>query len=896
MSLAPRTRLGPYEITAKLGEGGMGEVYRAKDTKLGREVAIKVLPTAFSEDRERLARFEREAQVLAQLHHPNIASIFGLEESEGVRALVMELVEGPTLAERLESGPLPLDEGLSIARQIAEALEEAHEKGIVHRDLKPANVKLTAEGKVKVLDFGLAKALDPVGAATSSASQLAKSPTLTAAGTQMGVILGTAAYMSPEQAKGMVVDKRADIWAFGVVLYEILAGRRLFEGDSVPETLAGVLKTEIEWSALPDGTPAALSRLLRRCLERKPKNRLHDIADARIEIDDLLSGRAATDDEQPKGDAKGVSHGANWPARLAWLGTGLALGALAIAGFGRALFEAEPARPPIVRSLTYSGTSDDASISPDGRNVAFVSGRDGTPRIWLKQLVSGEEVVLTEGRDFGPQISPDSSSVLFRRAADPELDLFRVPLIGGEPRRLARNIGSADWSPDGGQIAFARDLGHRSQLILIPADGGAERVLLERDGFLSGVAWSPNGAQILVMEGGRVNTISSRVLATVDVPSGSYHERYRLPAGSLTSAARWDGDDALLFAWSPTQARRGEILLQRLELGSTTPRAVFSFTSLPERIELAGRGALVFDGGGAHQNLVEVGDGPALGRALTSGPTRDRQPAFSPDGRRVVFSSDRSGSLDLWSAELATRAVRRLTFDTADDWDPHWSADGKHLVWSSNRSGHFEIWIAEPDGSGARQVTSDGFDAENPTMSLDGSWIVYSSANPTAPGIWGVHPDGSGATRLLAGNFTLPELAPKSDWIATVETGARSGGAAPIRVIRLEDGATVVELSVPGQFGNTGRSRWMPDGRTLVSLGGDDVGRAVLYRQPIVPGRDTRAQRQLAAASDERRWIESFGVSPVDGRIVVSAGWGESDVLLAEGIPSIGTSLRKRKP
>jgi serine/threonine-protein kinase len=293
--IAPGSRLGPYEITAKLGEGGMGEVYRATDTKLEREVAVKVLPAAFTEDEERLSRFEREAKLLAQLQHPNIASIYGLEESDGISALVMELVEGPTLAERLESGSLPLDESLSLARQIAEALEAAHEKGIVHRDLKPQNIKASIEGKVKVLDFGLAKAMDPA-LGSSAAADLARSPTLmnsptlTAAGTQLGLILGTAAYMAPEQARGGAVDKRADIWAFGVVLYEMLSGRAVFLSDTVPDTLAAVLTREIDFAALPAATPPAIRRLLRRCLERKPARRLRDIGDARLVIDEVLSG------------------------------------------------------------------------------------------------------------------------------------------------------------------------------------------------------------------------------------------------------------------------------------------------------------------------------------------------------------------------------------------------------------------------------------------------------------------------------------------------------------------------------------------------------------------------------------------------------------------------------
>ncbi|MCB9379045.1 MAG: serine/threonine protein kinase, partial [Holophagales bacterium] len=314
MTLEVGSRLGTYEITAKLGEGGMGEVYRATDTRLQREVALKVLPAEFAADKERMARFEREAQLLAQLHHPHIASIFGLEESDGVRALVMELVPGPTLAERIERGPLALDEALPIAKQIAEALEAAHEKGIVHRDLKPQNVKLTGDGAVKVLDFGLAKAMDPTaegsGAATASPTLL-NSPTLTAAGTQLGVILGTAAYMAPEQAKGFTVDKRVDVWAFGVVLYEMLAGGRLFHGDSVADTLAGVLRSEIDLDALPAETPPAIRRLLRRCLERNPKNRLHDIADARLVLADVERGEA----DAPR---EAVASPAAVPARSAW--------------------------------------------------------------------------------------------------------------------------------------------------------------------------------------------------------------------------------------------------------------------------------------------------------------------------------------------------------------------------------------------------------------------------------------------------------------------------------------------------------------------------------------------------------------------------------------------------
>ena len=284
MALSVGTKIGPYEVTAKIGQGGMGEVWQARDTTLDRDVALKVLPDAFTSDPDRLARFEREAKVLASLNHPNIGSIYGLEEAEGVKALVLELVDGPTLADRIKQGPIPLDEALPIAKQIAEALEAAHGQGVIHRDLKPANIKVKADGMVKVLNFGLAKALDP-----SPEGDPSNSPTLTAAATQMGVIMGTAAYMSPEQASGATVDKRADIWSYGVVLFEMLTGQRMFTGETVSHVLGGVLRLEPPWDALPDGTPGSIRRLLRRCVLKDRKQRLPDIGVVRFDIDDAVT-------------------------------------------------------------------------------------------------------------------------------------------------------------------------------------------------------------------------------------------------------------------------------------------------------------------------------------------------------------------------------------------------------------------------------------------------------------------------------------------------------------------------------------------------------------------------------------------------------------------------------
>jgi len=411
-------------------------VYRATDTKLHRDVAIKVLPPAFTQDKERLQRFEREAQLLAQLHHPNIASIFGLEEADGNRALVMELVEGPTLADRLESGPLPIEESLSIARQIAEALEEAHEKGIVHRDLKPQNIKASIEGKVKVLDFGLAKAIDSSAGASGAASAadvarsptLMQSPTLTAAhGTQLGVILGTAAYLAPEQAQGFAVDKRADVWAFGVVLFEMLTGRRLFEAETVAETLGAIFRQEIDFGELPAGTPARLRRLLERCLERDPKRRLRDIGEARIALAAITAGEVEPVDTTVAGGRRGFSR-----PILATLVAGVAaIGALVV-------WSSMPASSPgggsAPRVTEFAFEVDDLatmSLSPDGQSLLWISGKRDEPdrALWVRDLDSRVPRRIVSHPGLGFTFWSQDGSAL---AVAIDEKLWRYPAAGGE--------------------------------------------------------------------------------------------------------------------------------------------------------------------------------------------------------------------------------------------------------------------------------------------------------------------------------------------------------------------------------------------------------------------------------------------------------------------------------
>ena len=456
MSLTPGTRLGPYAVTAKIGEGGMGEVWQARD------VALKVPPEAFTSDPDRLARFEREAKILASLNHPNIAQIHGVEESKGTRALVLELVEGPTLADRIKQGPIPLDEALPVAKQIAEALEAAHEQGVIHRDLKPANIKVREDGTVKVLDFGLAKAMAPLspwGEDRGEGDDLSQSPTVTAVGTQQGVILGTAAYMSPEQARGKSLDKRADIWSFGCVLFEMLAGRSVFGGDTLSDTIANVLERGPQWETLPEGTPPAIRKLLRRCLDKDPRRRLRDIGEARVELEEVTRA--------PIGDASepvAASPRQIWERPL-WI---TLLVSVTAAVVGLAVWsQARPESPALMRFTIVPAESapfgssalhHDLVISPDGTHVVY-NGPDASgsvSQLYVHPIdrLAGEPLRGGEG-GVAPFVSADSQWVGFLDASN-YTTLKKVSIFGGPATTVTespRNIFGATWGVDD-QIIF----------------------------------------------------------------------------------------------------------------------------------------------------------------------------------------------------------------------------------------------------------------------------------------------------------------------------------------------------------------------------------------------------------------------------------------------------------
>ena len=474
MSLSPGTRLGHYDVTSLLGEGGMGQVWQATDTQLNRQVALKILPDAFASDPDRLARFTREAQILASLNHPGIAAIYGIEETEGTRALVLELVEGPTLADRIAQGAMPLDDALPIARQIAEALEAAHEAGVIHRDLKPANIKVRKDGTVKVLDFGLAKALEPAPEADPS-----QSPTLTAAATQMGVILGTAAYMSPEQARGKPVDRRADIWAFGVVLFEMVTGRRPFQGRDVSEVLGGVLRLEPEWNALPGDTPPRVSTLLRRCLEKEPKQRLQAVGDIRLAMEGAFETAA------PAGPVAALQLWQRPVPAAMFVLVIAALTSLAVWALTRATPATGVVRFTFVPEADSFGSQSndrDLTISPDGAHIVYRGAAETGfgSQLYVRPIDDFDATPL-RGAEGGaaPFVSPDGQWVGF--ISESRRALQKVSILGGTPVPLTDQsttpLSGATWGGDNLIFYAAQAEG----LYRVSADGGEPEALTTPD-------------------------------------------------------------------------------------------------------------------------------------------------------------------------------------------------------------------------------------------------------------------------------------------------------------------------------------------------------------------------------------------------------------------------------
>ncbi len=762
MAIEPGTRLGSYEISAQIGEGGMGEVYRARDTKLDRDVALKVLPEAFTSDPERLARFKREAKLLAALNHPNIAAIYGFEDSGATHALVLELVEGPTLSELLSqhqsrssrlrasgsglrrsgpssgpasdtsSGPtpgasspelsptrsrgLPLDEALPIAKQIAEALEAAHEQGIIHRDLKPDNIKVREDGTVKVLDFGLAKALGVEGA-----SPVDDSPTITAMATQAGIIMGTAPYMSPEQAKGKTIDKRTDIWAFGCVLFEVLTGQRAFGGDTIAEALAAVLNGSPDWDAIPDTTPFLITRLVRRCLERDRRERVPDAGMARIEIADALTTKV----DEPADTAQGVS--TRTPA-LSWGIAGLMAACAITLGI---LWPGATEVPRAVTRFEIPTTRTDRTtvLSSDGTRLVYRAPTADGLRLVTRRLDEFEvrPIPGVEGGAASPFFSPDGEWVGYRVGRE----IMKVPVIGGTPVSIAESATSImgmTWGADG-NIYFG---GYAAGIWRVSADGGEPEALTtpseeRRELDYHWPRLLPGGESVIF------------TLHDLD-------RRFHIEALSLTTGERTvlieDAFDARYVSTGHLVYAQGNAVfaapfdVAALEIAGPSVRLVQNVHNSVD----SGYGAFSVAADGT---LAYVPAPPVDGRELVW-VSRDGSveplpiepaafgyfPRVSPEGDRIAVSVSEDERADIWIYDLRDDTQQRVTFEGRNT-SALWAPDGDRVAFGSDRAGKENIYWTSVDAGGAAELLVDsGFWTAPDAWSPDGTTLTFTQRGP----------------------------------------------------------------------------------------------------------------------------------------------------------------------
>ena len=767
MTLAPGTRVGAYEIVALIGSGGMGEVYLAKDTKLGRDIALKILPASFTNDPERVARFRREAQVLASLNHPHIGQIYGLEEANGSQFLVLELVDGESLDKRIARGPVPVDEALGIAKQIAEALEAAHEKGIIHRDLKPANIALAKDGSVKVLDFGLAKAVE----ATSGSFDAMNSPTITSPAmmTAVGVVLGTAAYMAPEQAKGRPADKLCDVWAFGCVLYEMLAGTRPFAADDVTSTMAAILEREPTWAALPHGTAAAVRLLLERCLQKNPRRRLHDLADARIELEDALTNTSS---------AREGGRSATSRVRILAIAAAMAVGGAAIAAAIGALRTAAPA-PTIARlqiavAEPIEPGSGVLAVSPDGRRIVYSTGAPGHDQLFVRDVDQFEsKPIAGSERTVTATFSPDSQWVAF--VADRKLK--KVALAGGAPRTVYETVDEPglSWTSDQ-SILF--NPGTATGIWRVSADGGEAQVLTTsgaHDNMHRFPEVLPNGKGVLYAAQGGVSDDQ------VFVQSLSTHQSRLLAKGTaphyLSTGHVVYVDAGTLYAVRFDQNRMETV-------GS--PRAlVEGIRQTSSGVSLVGfsqTGTMVYVSAGLGPRTNELVWADRDGTEQPTGASGKpyAQPRLSPDGRYVVTSL-RGDAEDLWLYDLMRGASSRLTSRGSSSF-PVWSPDGRQLALSVGRN---DIYVRPLDASTAdRRLVTGDIPAYPFSWSPNGRTLAYVAVNATTlQDIWVAPLDGQKPRPYLASPFRegAPVFSPDGRWLAYVsdESGRNEIYVAP---------------------------------------------------------------------------------------------------------------------
>jgi len=783
--ILPGKRLGPYEILSAIGAGGMGEVYRARDAKLGRDVALKVLPEAFARDAERMARFQREAKVLASLNHPNIASIYGMEDSGGTDALVMEMVEGPTLADRIRQGPIPTDEALRIAKQICEALEYAHERGIVHRDLKPANVKVTNDDAVKILDFGLAKALEGDG----SSADVANSPTITHLATQVGVLLGTAAYMSPEQAKGKPVDRRADIWAFGCVLYEMLTGKMVFGGETVTDTLAAIIKEEPDWSQLPAGTPIRVRVLLQRCLQKDPKQRLRDIGDARILLEEPT---ASAENTRPANKRLAIALGAIALASM------IAAGVFAVLHFGE--------RPNVARPVRFEipaeGSVDpylSISVSPNGDYLAFLGVNANSVRVFQIRALDSlqtQTIPNSEGAGFALAWSPDSSFLTFVAGQN----IKRAAVAGG-PAETLSDVGyqilTASWKRDG-TIFFAG-----SGVTRIAESGGAPTTVVPAGSGILGLHFLPDEQHFLFSAGD-----ASVPGTTLGIFAGSID--------NMQSVAKWNTStplvtsDTVHFAFAPVgDASRGYLFFIR-------DGALVAQGFDTRKLEVVGPPVIIAE------NVVEFGassdvlayrtgnyrtttqlrwfdrHGKQTGTVGEAGNVGDIW--ISRDGKTVLIDRVDSATNHVWLGDTARGVFSRLTSTSTNETAGSLAPDGTVVFTMSHPGVAGDLYAVRPNSSAPELLLKSEFLKHANDISPDGKYLIYDMHGTQRQDLYVLPLNIAGAKPVpflaTPADETFGQFSPEGKWVAYTsdESGRRE---------------VYVRAFLPGQDPAAGARKWL---------------------------------------------------------------------------------------
>ena len=897
------TSLGGYHLLALLGSGGMGEVYRARDARLGREVAIKILPSEFTSHPERLARFEREARMLAAVNHPNICTIYGFEEANGLRFLILELVEGHTLADsltraaasRAKGGGLPLDQVQGIARQIAEALEVAHDKGIVHRDLKPANIKITPDVVVKVLDFGLAK---PVARSEGTSPDLSSAQQGDGA-QRHGAVVGTAAYMSPEQARGLPVDRRTDIWAFGCVVYEMLTGRAPFGGETTSDSIAKILEREPDWSALPAGTPASVRRLLRRCLTKDARQRLRDMGDARLEIDamdEALPGAIAA-----PAALTGLKRSAAWLPWVALATLAVAVGAWearrAATSAASVVSDNPLANATFSRVTNWEGTEEHADISPDGRFVTFLADKAGQLDVWVSQLGTGKFDNLTV--DLDPLLTPgnllrsvgfsgDGSEIWFNPKGNPGLEKVLLPLTGGVPRAfLGAGYSTPAWSPDNAQLVYIASSTPGDPLSIADRTGADARLITvhgqDKESFLAkGVhthnpVWSTDGQWIYFVHG-------REAAGEMDVwrmqPSGERAERLTHQHAPANFLAPIDARTVLYVAraedWSGPWLWALDVE-SKVTRRATAGLEQFTFVSASR------------DG----RRVVATVERPTA--SLWRVPL-DGRPATDADAEPYLMPSDRAfaprfGGTSLFYLSLSSRGTgdglwrvqNHQAFEVRKGADgvltepPAASPDGSRVAVVIRQQGKRRLAVMAADGNNARTVAASielrGVEGQGTVdWSPDGAWIVTAGDDGRGPGVFKIPVDDGAPVRLVADEAVNPVWSPTGDLIVYAVPFGGAGGRNVLRAVR-PDGTPVELPEVRVRRG--GAHRFLRSGSGLVFLEGPES------RDFWLVDLSTKTTRRLTHLSD-RGYLSHFDVTPDGKHLVFDRSRQNADVVLIE--------------